>query len=566
MQGGIASSSSNVSAASSVSSECPGGEHPFWGPKFNKWRALVVPLSLKEMGLPLKCGRVNTATAGQHALALNCVWPAKDGRGFKRALELLRGGEFDYLQCKGPVEYSFGVETGDGVRLDICKEKPGCFGLLFVEGVLLPYSRRTRHPGCSEQPPSANSDCAVLVSGAAARPPVEQAKMGQLDLWVTEAITWDRRHNLWSIGWKEMKFLPDEATGVWPMIPMCPGSLEPIVIDLDPILDPEAEKWVNDGWGLVLSGTMPKPQSDDWEVVSDSSEFECPDFDDLVSVSVSKGEASDCLQEEVVPTDVDSANGLRVRVAVGQEAPPHTVMDPRSLWIGGNTEETSYAPMLEVEELSMWAKFNLWCGRWKGCLVECRPEVLRGVPIREGIWLYSRVRQAGVAVDRKFIGGVLDMDTVQSIVCSDAAFELVERLVVELPDGRRYQLARLEKVVDDTLWKSPVKRVQDWFYDRLALRFHTFSRVALRPREEVDLLLGSLSSLPTGTAKVRCMFNLLAPALPAELQGVFRDIRSEQLPLENLEAFEPLHEARQLCALQGAVERMSGKKTQFSVK
>ncbi len=157
---------------------------------------------------------------------------------------------------------------------------------------------------------------------------------------------------------------------------------------------------------------------------------------------------------------------------------------------------------------------------------------------------------------------------IDTLVCEGAVFTLEDRLDIQLADGREYEVARLVLAVAHSPGPFPlIPCLARNMASAVGMGgAYPFVRITLTPREDTPIKLRMLSELPTDTARVRAAYNLVAAAVPDSLVGILKDVRSEQLPLEDLTAYEPAAIARQLCALQRSVENLSGRKTQFSLK
>ncbi len=392
--------------------------------------------------------------------------------------------------------------------------------------------------------------------------------------------------------------------GCWPGIRMIQ---EPLVVDFEPLFsETMGPEWPEHGWAVVMRPSLqpyqqeeeewewvgrealsnaeewadpwvqvedpffdePEDVSSDFVLSGDTHEFEDVPvvlyLDDFVAIFNGKEGDSDCAESVTVPFDYQPIQDIPLHLAYGKEAPPCTRACSGAVWAGGETEEASTVPLIETASLHWYTLFRAWLQRWRGVMVESRVESLKQVSLRHGMRIYYRRRQEHLLPGPQTGGGAIPLDEIQYIVADMATFSVTGISDYHTVDGREYQIGVLElRSVGCTGFMAAFAR-RVW--EKLRLNSYTFSRVAIKPRDDPKLELSLLADLPTSSAKVRAMYNLVVPAMDDVDVGIIRDVRSEHLPLKELMDFEPARIAQQVAATRRVVENLSGRKTAFSLR
>lgn len=172
--------------------------------------------------------------------------------------------------------------------------------------------------------------------------------------------------------------------------------------------------------------------------------------------------------------------------------------------------------------------------------------------------VYNRVRQAHVVSERLQAGGATRLGDISRIVCEGATFSLVDVHGIRMADGREYEVARL-RLDTTTRWLANLRL-------RLGFSGYTFSRIALKPREDASLGPASLASFPSELAKVRFQYTMATPLMPLELQGPVRDVLSEHDAQTNPAAFNAVRIGREACEYYRSIQNMGGRTLPTTLK
>lgn len=588
---------------------------PLWSEAdLRTWGHLVVPLVAKQARRPEKDSWLPGATGA--IAALLCAWPLRNKEQFLKAARLwVPGSPLDW-RTLGPVGLAYGQVDDDQavVHKAVIPDARNFWLLRLDDGRYLPFSRFSAQPSAEVPQASVQDEPKLGVGPTEVRAtvrfeePIDSGKpvevQSDLDRWISVSEQGNRRlnqgHHSFMNAESADAFFAHHSVNRSGSFVGVPWVSEPVVLDLEsvPLLDhlsvSDEDGWeldgetflvvrpeerldvpllqAIDGWAIVLADKSPFPSVWDQEWEDISKEFDNDeepiviDSDDFVAVHVGATGESECIQAIECPHDVPETNGLVVDLARGKEAPPCTEVSADACWLHGETEEAPAVPMLEAQESNFYATFRRWLRGWRGELVEMRVEILRKVPLRHGQCVYFRKRGENIGPGPEAAGGAIPLDRVKHIIAEDAVFDITDRREMELLDGRRYQVGFLSLVKSDRWTNGVSHALKSIVLERLRLRSHVFSRVALFPSEDLELTLDVLSDLPTAAAQVRAAYNLLIPLVDDVNQGIIRDIRSEHLPLANLKDFEPVKIVRQVQKGRRYVENMAGRKAAFSLK
>lgn len=244
-----------------------------------------------------------------------------------------------------------------------------------------------------------------------------------------------------------------------------------------------------------------------------------------------------------------------IRLAIGEEAPPIAPSQVQPFWVGGNTEEACLAPVICADSIPWYVHLlntrDRLCGRSSRTAFEMRPAALKKAGLCEGDLVYNRLRDDHIFNSRSQAGGATRLLEVHSLVCKEGELRIVDVKTVKLADGRRYEVGRLSisaarpgpaRILAKTGWSG-----------------FSFTRIALTPKEDLCLERAALASLPSELAKVRFQYAVATPYLPAEMQGLYRDILSEHVASERPQAFNAVKIGREISEYNRSLAQMGGR-------
>lgn len=235
-----------------------------------------------------------------------------------------------------------------------------------------------------------------------------------------------------------------------------------------------------------------------------------------------------------------------VDAAYSWNPPPCTRKSPWGAitrWYCANTSESCLGA-LQCEE-SCWRRWSTF-----GCrtlLYEARKEVLIGRGVAPGDWLFERVIGDHEVNSNLTAMGALRLESVESLNCGSRVLKLGPIVEIELPDARRYKVAKLEKC----LYAGTLLH---WVASNIGYSRDLVKSIGLRTQRVEPLVVESLSELPTKESRTRALYSALVPLVSESLRGPLNDVRNEHLAQgADIEEFAPAKIVAQLAAVERSV-------------
>jgi len=261
--------------------------------------------------------------------------------------------------------------------------------------------------------------------------------------------------------------------------------------------------------------------------------------------------------------DSDVAKRLEKTPAVslvyGKSTPPLIAGATAPWWIGGDEGEMSNS----IESTSSgffsrwWHKFERFV-LTRSCadMYEMRNTVLEEAKVSPGDYFYSRTRPAHPIDPYLYDDGSLNPQLVDCMVCEgcNLGLEKVADTTVALRDYRVYKVVLREA--------TTMRRLKFKFFRRPT----KITRVAKKDIPVVELKYSELKSLPTDTARVRAMYQIVKPLLPEEVVGPLMDVRNEHMALDNKMSCDVVRVAGEMSRLTEAVRKTKAGSTPFRLK
>ena len=181
-------------------------------------------------------------------------------------------------------------------------------------------------------------------------------------------------------------------------------------------------------------------------------------------------------------------------------------------------------------------------------MVELRDDVINGMRIDERVELYVQMRGAHPLDSTRLSGGCVAPRVAQKIVCEGGNFLIKHKALVEMPDGRRYQILRLEFEGDI---KS--RRILKYFHST-GLRATRIARVA----DTTEVSSAALKAFPDDQSKCRFLKSVVRAQLPEDLVGPYSDAMTAVLAKDNPAQFPATEVAREMVEVSRAMKSACG--------
>lgn len=244
-----------------------------------------------------------------------------------------------------------------------------------------------------------------------------------------------------------------------------------------------------------------------------------------------------------------------VDVFVGPNVPPADKAG--SYWVGAMEDGLPPGEVVVVAPKYISEGFT---GMYHGVMLalghrsvayEATRDALIGARVAPGVLVYSEVR---TTVGRKdeYARGALSVARIEGLVCQGVTYRLGHHCVMELRDGRRYEVAE----VMPSSSMTPIRRV----LDRLTpgIQYHRVLKVALKTEDWMHSMMREIMCIPDEHAQFRALSHLVKEHMEEKVVAVFLDLRAQMLARDHPMETSPVELANSLSRISRCLEAMCG--------